>query len=397
SFVLAGADKDNYAISNTNATTTGNIEKAVLAATAENKQKVQNAVNPTFTVAITGFVTGDDVSAIQMMPVATTTVIQSTGVGTYPITVSGGTTANYTFNYISGILEIIPSADASLASVGVSVGNLSPDFDPAVFSYTAAVSNTTTSITFSPAANSNATIKINGTSLSGNPAAGTVNLAVGSNTITMEVTAQDGSIKTYTFVVTRAASADASLTALTLSTGTLSPAFASGITNYTATVGNAVTSITLIPTAANATVKVNGTSVASGSGYVSAGLVVGNNTITIVTTAQDGTTTKTYTLTVTRAASADASLASVSVNVGNLSPAFDPAVFSYTATVSNATTSITFSPAANRNATIKINGTSLSGNPAAGTVNLNVGANTITMEVTAQDGTVKTYTFVVTR
>ncbi|RYE20928.1 MAG: T9SS type B sorting domain-containing protein [Sphingobacteriales bacterium] len=140
----------------------------------------------------------------------------------------------------------------------------------------------------------------------------------------------------------------------------------------------------------------NGATVPSGTASSTA-LSVGSNTITILVTAQNGAASKTYTLTVTRAASADASLASVGISVGNLSPAFDPAVFNYTAAVSNTTTSITFSPAASSNASIKINSTPLSGNPTAGIVNLNVGANTITMDVTAQDGSVKTYTFVVTR
>ena len=52
---------------------------------------------------------------------------------------------------------------------------------------------------------------------------------------------------------------------------------------------------------ANATVKVNGATVTSGNASADIALAVGDNVITTVVTAQDGTTTKTYTLIVTRA------------------------------------------------------------------------------------------------
>ena len=69
---------------------------------------------------------------------------------------------------------------------------------------------------------------------------------------------------------------------------------------------NSVSSITATPTTsdANATVKVNGTAVTSGTASGAISLVEGVQTvITTIVTAQDGTTTKTYTVAVTRAAS----------------------------------------------------------------------------------------------
>jgi hypothetical protein len=96
---------------------------------------------------------------------------------------------------------------------------------------------------------------------------------------------------------------DATLSSLALSSGTLSPSFASGTTSYTASVTNATSSITVTPTTTDgtATVKVNGTTVTSGSASGNISLNVGANTITTVVTAGDGTTTQTYTVTVTRA------------------------------------------------------------------------------------------------
>ena len=100
--------------------------------------------------------------------------------------------------------------------------------------------------------------------------------------------------------------ASAFLSSLSLSAGTLNPAFAAATTSYTAAVSNATTSMTVTSTVADAsaTIKVNGTAVASGASSGSIALYVGTNTITTIVTAQDGSTTKTYTVTVTRAASA---------------------------------------------------------------------------------------------
>ena len=102
--------------------------------------------------------------------------------------------------------------------------------------------------------------------------------------------------------------ADANLTSLSISSGTLSPDFASATTSYTATVAHTVSSITATPTAvkSNATYKTNvnsaGLSSAINSGTTSGSLAInyGSNTILIVVTDVNGTTTKTYTLTVTR-------------------------------------------------------------------------------------------------
>lgn len=103
---------------------------------------------------------------------------------------------------------------------------------------------------------------------------------------------------------------NANLSNLALSTGSLTPPFASATTSYTSTVANAVSSITVTPTTAdvNATVTVNGTPVTSGNPSGSIALNVGSNIITVVVTAPDLITTKTYTVDVTRQAPGVATL-----------------------------------------------------------------------------------------
>ena len=98
-------------------------------------------------------------------------------------------------------------------------------------------------------------------------------------------------------------SPDATLRALAISTGTLTPSFAAATTSYAAAVPNATSSVTITPTTTkgNATVTVNGAAVASGSASAPISLVVGTNTISVSVTAEDGTTKSAYIISVVRA------------------------------------------------------------------------------------------------
>jgi alpha-tubulin suppressor-like RCC1 family protein len=94
----------------------------------------------------------------------------------------------------------------------------------------------------------------------------------------------------------------AALAGLTLSKGTLDPAFAGNIASYNSTVPFEAATITVTPVVATpgATVRVNGARVDSGSASGPIALATGNNTITAVATSPDGATTKSYTVTVIR-------------------------------------------------------------------------------------------------
>ncbi|MDR3193935.1 MAG: cadherin-like beta sandwich domain-containing protein, partial [Tannerella sp.] len=95
----------------------------------------------------------------------------------------------------------------------------------------------------------------------------------------------------------------------------------------------------------------------------------------------------THTITVS-ALSSDATLSGLALSAGTLTPAFSPTVVNYTAAVANSVSSLTVTATKNHA------GASVSG---AGTIPLNTGANTVTVTVTAEDGTTKTYTVTVTR
>ena len=98
-----------------------------------------------------------------------------------------------------------------------------------------------------------------------------------------------------------AASTDANLSALTLSSGTLTPTFASGTSSYSASVSNATTSVTVTPTKSDSNSSFVQYLGSTGTTAFTGTLAVGANVIRTVVTAEDGTTVKTYTITLTRA------------------------------------------------------------------------------------------------
>ena len=276
------------------------------------------------------------------------------------------------------------SDDATLKALSLSAGTLSPAFNAGTTSYTASVGNAVRTVRVTATANdADASVTQSPT----NPVA----LSVGANPITVTVTAEDGTTGSYTVRVTRdppGVSSDATLGALSLSEGALSPAFDPAMLAYTASVGNGVSSVMVTATANHSSASVAQDPVNPVT------LAVGATEIEVTVTAEDATTTMTYTVTVTRDAvgtSSDANLGALSLSAGTLSPAFDMATTSYTASVGNDVTSVTVT------ATASHSSASVAQEP-DNPVDLVAGvAKTITLTVTAGDGSTKPYTVTVTR
>ncbi|OXB06169.1 gliding motility-associated C-terminal domain-containing protein [Flavobacterium pectinovorum] len=396
---VSGAVSSNYTITyGANAVLA--ITPAALTITAIDNSKVYGSDNPVLTASYAGFVNGDTQVSLTTLPTITTTAVKTSAVGTYPIAASGAVSSNYAISYVSGTLTVIASSNAGLGDLTISEGALSPAFSEGTKDYTATVPNDIKEITVTPTtADAAATVTVNGKEVPSGTASENIPLEVGENTITTVVTAQDGTTQTYTIIVTREPSSDAGLGDLTISEGTLSPTFAEGTKDYTATVPNDVKNITVTPTTADATatVTVNGVEVPSGTASGNIPLEVGKNEITTIITAQDGTT-NTYVIVVTREASNDAGLTDLVVSEGTLSPTFAEGTKDYTATVPNDVTGITVTPTiADATATVTVNGVEVPSGKASGEIPLQVGENTITTVVTAEDGTTNTYVIVVTR
>jgi len=379
-------------------------------------------LKPAFAVNTTNYTTnvGNGISSIVLTPTATdpaatikvnsATVASGSASAAIPLSVGsnqistavtaqdGATTIIYTLSVTRAA-----SNNAKLLSLTTSSGVLSPAFSNTVTSYTRAVANTVTSITVTPTTvDPTATIAVNGAAVASGMASGSIALNVGANLISTVVTAQDGTTKiTYTITVTRAASADASLSNLAISPGTLKPVFATATTVYNVAVGNGTTSVIVTPTTTdpNATIKVNGITVTSGNASAPINLAVGANVVATVITAQNGVTTKNYKITVTRAPSTNAKLLSLITSSGVLSPAFVNTATSYIRAVPNSVTSITFTPTTvDKNATVVVNSVLTTSGTASAPQSLVVGDNVVKVIVTAQDGiTAIVYTVTVTR
>jgi hypothetical protein len=74
-----------------------------------------------FNPIYTGFVNGDTPSSLTSQPTCTTSATQTSPVGTYPITCSGGVSANYSFIYVAGSLTVTPQAGSTDTGANVVV------------------------------------------------------------------------------------------------------------------------------------------------------------------------------------------------------------------------------------------------------------------------------------
>ena len=192
----------------------------------------------------------------------------------------------------------------ALSGLTLSTGKLNTGFSPSVLTYSTSV--TFSSIKVAPIlADPNAKVKVNGVPVKAGSSSGAIPLAIGTNKIMIRVTSQNGtSVKTYTIKVTRVKSSDAALSGLVVKAATLGPKFKPTITGYAASVPFSTESVRIAATASHgaARIKIEGTSVKSGTLSGAIPLKIGENEIKVVLIAESGST-KTYKITISRAKS----------------------------------------------------------------------------------------------
>lgn len=196
------------------------------------------------------------------------------------------------------------STDNTLKSLTVSNATISPVFSPSVTAYTANVPYEVSKLSLSYQTNdSKATVSVNNPTL-------TVD---GTTKVTIKVTSESGSSKTYTISVYRAQdpnyvpSGNNNLSGITVNGFLLSPGFQADRITYTVWLPYETESIQVSGTAADkkATVEVIG----------GTGLVAGaDNEVKVVCTAENGEK-KTYTIIAKRAAAHDAPVAPATYTV----------------------------------------------------------------------------------
>src|SRR6185437_6155035 len=217
-------------------------------------------------------------------------------------TAQDGTTV---LNYIITVTRL-QSSNAKLSSINIRpYAVLTEVPGPGYKNYTALVGFSKTSAgVLASTSDSLATFTVNGVPATSGVVSDPVPMNVGDNTITIVVTAQDGSTATYIITVTRQLSADVQLSSINIKPyAPLTEVAGPGDKNFTASVSNDVTSAGILAVTgdSNATFTVNGVAATSGTVSTPIALNEGDNIFTIVVTAQDGVTTGTYIVTVTRA------------------------------------------------------------------------------------------------
>ena len=277
------------------------------------------------------------------------------------VTAEDGTTKDYTITLSRAL-----SNNSYLKDISIDGTNID-GFNKENFEYNIKVSRETDSINISAILDDEkATLT---TDLSNK-----FNLNLGENIINIVVTAENGNTSTYILNVEREKNNDATLDSLTVSKGTLTPAFNKNTLNYTVNVENDVTSIEVSATATDSNATVTGTGTKQ--------LNTGDNTVTIKVTSESGTE-NTYTINVIRAKSSNNYLSDLKVN-GQTVNNFNKETEEYTlADVKGDVSSIEVSAIA-EDTKASVTGT--------GNKLLSIGDNSIEVVVTAEDGSTKTYT-----
>ncbi|WP_231506418.1 OmpL47-type beta-barrel domain-containing protein [Paenibacillus sp. UNC451MF] len=198
-----------------------------------------------------------------------------------------------------------PSSNVILNGLELSVGDLTPVFNSGIVHYEKTVEHGTTSATVTASVyDRTATLTVNGRAVASGRPSQPIELQVGSNAITVTVTAQDGvSKQSYIIDVHRQPSSNVSLTGLSLSAGELTPSFDKGITAYNMYVGYGAfnTTVTASVYDPKAQVTLNGKVAANGQASETIPLEVGSNAIEIIVTAPDQKTKLLYTVVIHRA------------------------------------------------------------------------------------------------
>jgi hypothetical protein len=207
--------------------------------------------------------------------------------------------------YTMTLRTITLGGDNTLRSLTLSPGALSPAFSAGTQDYRVNVAAAVAEVTVS-ATKSDPTAVISGDVPNEGRATITLNGPGTTKVVSIVVTAPNGTSRTYTITVVRAApSSDDTLSGLTVSSGSLDPDFASGILDYRVDVDNTVDGVIISATKSdqNATMSAFGAVIAAAgtpTGQISVPLTGRRTEADITVTAQDGVSTKTYAVTVIR-------------------------------------------------------------------------------------------------
>lgn len=371
-----------------------------------------SGVSGNFTIAKATFKAGSN-ACTTTINITEPTISSVSGMEDEPATITKSIT-------VSSSTATTKSSDATLATLVPSSGTLSPTFNKSTTSYTLEVESSVSKVNFTATTTNNKAKIKSGLSCA---------ISASPTTCNIVVQAEDGTQKTYSVKVSKKStntpdnggqnsgdngsgggsetedkpgtptnpkSSDATLSKLNVSGFTLTPVFNKNTTTYSMTVGSGISALKVeaIPTDSNAKVSISGNS----------GWKEGINVIKVVVTAEDGTQ-KVYTVNVTKKGnsqstdgtptkSSDNYLKDIIINEGELKPKFDQNVNTYNITVPNEITKLNVNAIVNNSKAV----TNITGNSDFKVCTKeNLYCNTVTIEVKAEDGSIRVYTINVNR
>jgi hypothetical protein len=322
--------------------------------------------------------------------------------------------------YLVDVQRAPPDSNNLLATLTLSSGDtavaFAPPFNPGRYAYTVEVPFATGQVTITalpqsrvatavleiPPSGTRAAVTVTGNVQSKNGA--DVDFAAPTTRLVMAVavTAQSGDLQRYTLDIRRGQpDHNADLGSLTVSAGTLSPAFSARAVSYTLALPAAADSVKLTvaaasPVASIAVAEQPGVKPAATQALTLAVAQGSATAVTLIVSAEDGTQ-KLYRVRITREAApvaldGNALLQSLVVTGAQLAPAFDPSVILYDAHMTATTESASVSVVAQSQlATVAIDGQPAG--KSARVIPVQAGATrNVLVDVTAQNGAVVRYT-----
>ena len=298
------------------------------------------------------------------------------GLGTYTLNVGNENLIGIRVTTVDGstrdyqiVVNRLKNTDARLSSLVLTDAVLSPSFNKDIYEYTTATTDKTLKFSKIIPLDSNASYEIIGNDLTTDV----------ENEVIIRVTAEDGvSQKDYVIKVSKSPSKNNNLSNLEVDGYTINPNFNKSTTLYNLTVGNDINSINVIALPEDVQATITGDGVHS--------LNVGPNYVTVEVTSEAGTI-KSYTIVVTKEGSNNNYLKDLKLNNGTMNGEFNKETPAYDMVVEYEETSLNLSILTeDENATYQILNN-----------DLKVGNNTVTVAVTAEDGSIRNYILHVTR
>ena len=263
------------------------------------------------------------------------------------------------------------NSDATLKSLDIAEGTITPEFDPLTNNYSVDVAPGITSLNINAVPNKD-TSKVQIIDNSG--------FKIGENTVKIQVTAEDGTKNVYKVVANRIASSNNYLHLLTTDKYDMTEMFDKDTLEYNIEVENDISVINVIAEKEDRLSKVSGTGIYN--------LKTGDNEINVTVTSEDGND-RVYTLHVFRKLNSNANLMSITADCDIvLDPEFNADTVNYRIELDNSITSISLIGVP------EVKTSKVIGN---GTYDLEVGENTVVLLVRAEDNTERQYKLTIRR